>query len=215
MTNGAFKMASWTHDAEIVMVPNENYYDASSITLEKLTFKLMDDANAQLTAFKNGDLDYMQNPPPDEMATLLTDGTVIPGDYLGSYYACFNNTKEPFNDPLVRKAFSLAIDRNYIVEQVTQAGEIAADAWVPVSVVDAEGTSGDDFRTVGGSYWSVSKDDYEANCEEARNAWPRPVMRTAWASPRPPTCTTPTTSTRPWPRPSSPCGRTSWALRSL
>ena len=104
----------------------------------------------------------------DEMATLLTDGTVIPGDYLGSYYACFNNTKEPFNDPLVRKAFSLAIDRNYIVEQVTQAGEIAADAWVPVSVVDAEGTSGDDFRTVGGSYWSVSKDDYEANCEEAR-----------------------------------------------
>ena len=48
------------------------------------------------------------------------------------------------------------------------AGEIAADAWVPVSVVDAEGTSGDDFRTVGGSYWSVSKDDYEANCEEAR-----------------------------------------------
>ena len=100
VTNGAFKMASWTHDAEIVMVPNENYYDASSITLEKLTFKLMDDANAQLTAFK--------------------------------------------------------------------AGEIAADAWVPVSVVDAEGTSGDDFRTVGGSYWSVSKDDYEANCEEAR-----------------------------------------------
>ena len=68
----------------------------------------------------------------------------------------------------MRKAFSLAIDRNYIVEQVTQAGEIAADAWVPVSVVDAEGTSGDDFRTVGGSYWSVSKDDYEANCEEAR-----------------------------------------------
>ena len=168
VTNGAFKMASWTHDAEIVMVPNENYYDASSITLEKLTFKLMDDANAQLTAFKNGDLDYMQNPPPDEMATLLTDGTVIPGDYLGGYYACFNNTKEPFDDPLVRKAFSLAIDRNYIVEQVTQAGEIAADAWVPVSVVDAEGTSGDDFRTVGGSYWSVSKDDYEANCEEAR-----------------------------------------------
>ena len=168
VTNGAFKMTSWTHDAEIVMVPNENYYDASNITLEKLTFKLMDDANAQLTAFKNGDLDYMQNPPPDEMATLLTDGTVIPGDYLGSYYACFNNTKEPFNNPLVRKAFSLAIDRNYIVEQVTQAGEIAADAWVPVSVVDAEGTSGDDFRTVGGSYWSVSKDDYEANCEEAR-----------------------------------------------
>ena len=202
MTNGAFKMASWTHDAEIVMVPNENYYDASSITLEKLTFKLMDDANAQLTAFKNGDLDYMQNPPPDEMATLLTDGTVIPGDYLGSYYACFNNTKEPFNDPLVRKAFSLAIDRNYIVEQVTQAGEIAADAWVPVSVVDAEGTSGDDFRTVGGSYWSVSKDDYEANCEEARDVYKRQSTPCAMvSSPSSPT----------WaPSPPSPWWAASW-----
>lgn len=50
------------------------------------------------------------------MVTLLTDGTVIPGDHLDSYYTCFNNTKEPFNDPLMHKAFSLAIDHNYIVE---------------------------------------------------------------------------------------------------
>ena len=77
----------------------------------------MDDANAQLTAFKNGDLDYMQNPPPDEMATLLTDGTVIPGDYLGSYYACFNNTKEPSTIPWCARLSPWAIDRNYIVEQ--------------------------------------------------------------------------------------------------
>ena len=99
MTNGAFKMASWTHDAEIVMVPNENYYDASSITLEKLTFKLMDDANAQLTAFKNGDLDYMQNPPPDEMATLLTDGTVIPGDYLAATTPASTTPRSPSTIP--------------------------------------------------------------------------------------------------------------------
>ncbi|MFQ9918894.1 MAG: hypothetical protein ACLRWQ_23530 [Flavonifractor plautii] len=98
---------------------------------------------------------------------------------------------------------------------MTQAGEIAADAWVPVSVVDAEGTSGDDFRTVGDSYWSVSKDDYEANCEEARKLLAEAGYENGVGFPRPPTCTTPTTSTRPWPRPSSPCGRTSWALRSL
>ena len=168
VTNGPFKMQSWTHDAQIVMEKNENYYDAANITLETLTFMLMDDANAQLTAFQNGNLDFMQNPPPDEMATLLANGTVIPGDYLGTYYACFNNTVEPFDDPLVRKAFSLAIDRNYIVEMVTQAGEIPAGAWVPENVVDAEGTDGPDFREVGGDYYSVADEDYEANCEEAR-----------------------------------------------
>lgn len=113
------------------MVPNENYYDASSITLEKLTFKLMDDANAQLTAFKNGDLDYMQNPPPDEMATLLTDGTVIPGDYLGSYYACSTTPRSPSTIPWCARLSPWLSTATHIVEQVTQAGEVAADAWVP------------------------------------------------------------------------------------
>ncbi len=168
VTNGPFKMESWTHDAEIVMVPNENYYDAGSISIESLTFALMDDANAQLTAFNSGDLDFMQNPPPDEVATLLADGTLIAGDYLGTYYACFNNSKAPFDDVNVRKAFNLAIDRNYIVEMVTQAGEIPAGAWVPESVVDAEGTDGPDFREVGGDFWSTAAEDYEANCEQAR-----------------------------------------------
>lgn len=59
MTNDAFKMISWTRDAKIVMVPSESYYDASSIILKKLTSKLTDNANAQLTTFKNGDLNYM------------------------------------------------------------------------------------------------------------------------------------------------------------
>ena len=168
VTNGPFKMESWTHDAEIVMVPNENYYDMSNVSIERLTFALMDDANAQLTAFRNGDLDFMQNPPPDEVASLLADGTLIAGDYLGTYYACFNNSVAPFDDVNVRKAFNLAIDRNYIVEIVTQAGEIPAGAWVPESVVDAEGTDGPDFREVGGDFWSTAEEDYEANCEQAR-----------------------------------------------
>ena len=168
VTNGPFKMESWTHDAEIVMVPNENYYNAASISIDSLTFALMDDANAQLTAFQNGDLNFMQNPPPDEVASLLADGTLIAGDYLGTYYACFNNSQAPFDDVNVRKAFNLAIDRNYIVEMVTQAGEIPAGAWVPESVVDAEGTDGPDFREVGGDFWSTAEEDYEANCEQAR-----------------------------------------------
>ncbi len=164
--NGPYKMASWTHDAEIVMAQNDKYYNVEELGPDTLTFKLMDDANAQLTAFNNGDLDYMQNPPTDETASLLVAGTLLPGDYLGTYYVCFNNQKAPFDDVNVRRAFSLAIDRNYIVQQVTQSGEVPAGGWVPSNVVDAQGTDGDDFRTVGGDYIDVN--DYEANCELAR-----------------------------------------------
>lgn len=168
VSNGPFKMQSWTHDAEIVMAKNDKYYGAADIGLDTLTFKLMDNANSMLTAFQSGALDFMQNPPTDEVATLLVEGTLIPGDYLGTYYACFNNQKEPFNDVRVRQAFSLAIDRNFLVENVTQAGEIPAGAWVPENVVDAEGTDGPTFREVGGDYYSVDSADYEANCEKAR-----------------------------------------------
>ena len=89
-------------------------------------------------------------------------------DYIGTYYVCFQTQKAPFDDPRVRKAFSLAIDRTYIVNQVTQSGQVEAGGFVPSGVYDAAGAGSDDFRTVGGSYYSFSDEDYEANCEEAR-----------------------------------------------
>ncbi len=82
-------------------------------------------------------------------------------------YASTQRTKFSLT-PNIRKAFSLVIDRNYIVENVSQAGEVPADGYVPNGVNDAAGAGSDDFRTVGGSYYSISDEDYEANCEEAR-----------------------------------------------
>ena len=165
--NGPYKMNEWVNNASITFVPNDQYYGGNDGP-DSITFKLMDDNRAQLTAFKGGELDYMQNPPPDEIASLLASGDLIPGDYLGTYYACFNNAKAPFDNILVRKAFSLAIDRNYLVEQVTQVGEYPAGGWVPAACYDVDGPDGPDFRTVGGDYVSVDPADYEANCEEAR-----------------------------------------------
>ena len=133
-----------------------------------IKFALLDDSNAILKGYNNGELDFINNFPVDEVAGLLASGEIELGDYIGTYYACFNTEDETFSDPKVRKAFSLAIDRNYIVESVTQTGETPATGYVPNGVYDAEGPSGDDFRTVGGEYYSVSEEDYEKNCEEAR-----------------------------------------------
>ena len=118
--------------------------------------------------FRPGELDFIENLPVDEIPTYLASGELEIGDYLGTYYVCFNTEDEVFSDPNIRKAFSLVIDRNYIVENVSQAGEVPADGYVPNGVNDAAGAGSDDFRTVGGSYYSISDEDYEANCEEAR-----------------------------------------------
>ena len=166
--NGPYKMAEWSHNAYILAEKNENYYDYDNLGPDTIRFTLLDDANAMLAAYNSGELDFIENFPTDEMANYLASGEITVADYLGTYYVCFNTEDEVFSDPLIREAFSLAIDRNYIVENVSQAGEVPATAYVPSGVNDAEGPSGDDFRTVGGEYYSVAEEDYEANCERAR-----------------------------------------------
>ena len=166
--NGPYKMTEWSHNAYISMEKNENYYDYENLGPDTIKFTLLDDNNAMLKGYNNGELDFIENLPVDEIPTYLASGELEIGDYLGTYYVCFNTEDEVFSDPNIRKAFSLVIDRNYIVENVSQAGEVPADGYVPNGVNDAAGAGSDDFRTVGGSYYSISDEDYEANCEEAR-----------------------------------------------
>lgn len=168
ISNGAYKMTSRVTNSEIVMEPNEYYYGVDSLGPDKITFKLMDDANAMLSGFNSGELDFIETMPTDEVAGLLASGDLKIVDYIGTYYVCYQTQKEPFDDPKVREAFTLAIDRTYIVEQITQTGQVEAGGFVPAGVYDAEGATGDDFRTVGGDYYAPTDADYEANCERAR-----------------------------------------------
>lgn len=166
--NGPYKMKEWSHNAYILAEKNENYYDVDSLGPDTIKFTLLDDENAMLAAYKSGELDFIENFPMDELANYLASGEVDIADYLGTYYVCFNTEDEVFSDPRIRKAFSLVIDRNYIVENVSQAGEVPATGFVPAGVNDAAGPGHDDYRTVGGEYYSVAEEDYEKNCEEAR-----------------------------------------------
>ena len=168
ISNGAYKLKEWTHNSQIVVEKNENYYDVENLGPETITFKLMDDQNAMLSGFNSGELDFIEDVPQAEIANLIASGDMKIVDYIGTYYVCFQTQKAPFDDPRVRKAFSLAIDRTYIVNQVTQSGQVEAGGFVPSGVYDADGAEGDDFRTVGGDYYKPTDADYEANCDEAR-----------------------------------------------
>ncbi len=166
--NGPYKMSEWVHNSYIKGVQSETYYDYANLGPDSLTFQLMDDANAIYSAFRSGSLQFIEEVPVDEVQSLLANDELHIVDYLGTYYACFNVTKAPFDDVRVREAFSLVIDRNYIVEKVTQTGQVPATGFVPSGMYDAEGPNGEDFRTVGGDFYSVSGADYQGNCEKAR-----------------------------------------------
>lgn len=167
--NGAYKMTTWDHNSQIIMEKNPEYYDYANLGPETITFKLMDDQNAMLNAYNSDELQFINDMPVDEIPTLLSDGKMDIVDYIGTYYVCYQTQKAPFDDWRVRKAFTLAIDSKYIVEKVTQSGEVPATGFVAAGIYDAEGSAGADFRTVGGDYWNAPLDDatYQANLEEA------------------------------------------------
>ena len=165
ISNGPYKLKEWTHNSQIVMEKNDNYYDYENLGPETITFKLMDDANAMLSGFKSGELDYIQEAPQAELPSLIASGDMKIVDYLGTYYVCFQTQKAPFDNPKVREAFTLAVDRTYIVDKVTQSGQVEAGAYVPSGINDADGG---DFREEGGDYYKPTDADYEANCEKAR-----------------------------------------------
>lgn len=166
--NGPYQMTEWVHNSVITFEKNPEYYDADKMTAPVIKFHLKDDQNAILAGYRSNELDFIQGVPQDELAALLGSGELVVTPYVGTYFVAFQTEVDPFDDPLVRKAFTLAIDRNFIVETITQSGQIPASGFVPTGVYDAKGADGDDFRTVGGDYYKMAAEDYQANCDEAR-----------------------------------------------
>ena len=166
VSNGMYTLESWTHNSAIKVVASEYYYDQDIVGPDSIEFVLMDDQNAMLAAFRSGELDFIKDMPADEIPTLIENGEIKLWDMLGTYYISFNNEVAPFDNPLVREAFSLAIDRDYLINEVLRGGQAPAAGFVPSGIYDAAGLAGDDFRTVGGDY--IDLNDMEANEERAR-----------------------------------------------
>lgn len=162
--NGPFIMKERKIDEKLVLEKNTNYWNAETIVPQELEFILMDNPTVSIASIKDGSLDYGGAPPVQELETLKSEGYIQTNVSLGIYFYMINCTNEVLNDPRVRDALTLAIDRNYIVKNVTKGGQIPAGAFVPYGISDVNG----DFRENGGNYYEVSEDKYQENVEKAK-----------------------------------------------
>lgn len=143
--NGPFLLESWTHDESMVYVKNENYYDADSVQIDRIELMLSSDDTAIYAAYQAGSLDFIDSIPTDEIATLLDSDEFYIVDMLGTYFASFNVNSSLFDGKTVeeaaamRKAISLLIDREYIAENVGQAGQQVATSFIPIAMLDGQG----------------------------------------------------------------------------
>ena len=119
--NGPFKITEMNMGESMVLEKNENYWDAENVTLEKLTLRYVLDTSTALTAYESGEVDGIRNIPSADYARLKAENAgvqTVPN--YGTVWYNINCSKEPYNDPLVRKALNLAIDRESIINNVVQ-----------------------------------------------------------------------------------------------
>lgn len=168
VSNGPYMITDWTPSERIVLTKNPNYvggWDSSKIVSDTITLLLLEDSSASFAAYNSGEAVLIKDVPTDEIPSLTKaeDG----GDFyvdtiLGTYYVSLNLQRDAFKDAKVRKALSLAIDRDYVANTIMQGTYSAADSIVGPGIVDESGYFHDNGNA---PYISA---DYEANLAEAK-----------------------------------------------
>lgn len=139
--NGPFTLSEWRVQQHIKVDKNPLYRDAENVILDTIYFYPIEDQSSDLARFRAGEVDWTYELPNNQYRWIkenMADQLVV-SPYLGIYYYGFNLTKPPFKDnPALRKALSLAIDRETITDKIAQFGEQPAYAFVPPGVAGYE-----------------------------------------------------------------------------
>lgn len=162
--NGPYKMTEWVKGSHMTYVKNENYWNVEALGPDTIKFALIEDDVAQLSAFQNGTILFADAMPNDEIDAWKEKAEFHLNGQLGTYYVSFQTQQPPLDNPKVRQALTLAIDREWIVTNIGKSGQQPAGAFVPTGLTDADPTK--EFRTVGGDYYDPM--DYEGNLEKAK-----------------------------------------------
>ncbi|MGI8549234.1 MAG: peptide ABC transporter substrate-binding protein, partial [Dehalococcoidia bacterium] len=147
--DGPFKMTSWDHKNQLVLEKNPNWWGDDKPTLTKITMKMIEDDTVAFTAYKNGELDAAGVPLAD-VDVVQSDPQLKKENVRFNEQTTFgleyNNTKAPFDDVNVRKAFSEAIDRDAFIKGVRKGIGTAAYSWLPPGVPDYDASLGQQFK---------------------------------------------------------------------
>ena len=132
--SGAYTLDFWRVNDKIRVRKNPRYWDAANVLNEIVDFIPCDQPNVALNLYETGGADIIWDKGlvPAELMDLLRKRPDCHNfDYLGTYFYRYNVTKKPFDDPRVRTALALAVDKQRIVERITKAGEKVATHLTP------------------------------------------------------------------------------------
>jgi oligopeptide transport system substrate-binding protein len=131
VSNGPFVLQEWVPNNRLVCVPNSRYWNKDNVHITKLTFLPIEDTNTAYQAFKNGEIDWSVNPPLALIDQLKLDKDFQVATQLGSYFYYVNTQHPILRDPRIRKALSMSINRQELIDNVTKGGQVPAFAMAP------------------------------------------------------------------------------------
>jgi oligopeptide transport system substrate-binding protein len=132
---GPFKLQKYQADRLIVLEKNQHYWDADRVRLQCLHFHVIDNPNTALLLFEKGELDWLGAPlselPTEAISTLKQQQLLQIAPVSGLKMLLFNTEKIPFNNANIRKALSIAIDRQSIIDNIVQLNNNPAFGLIP------------------------------------------------------------------------------------
>lgn len=184
VSNGAFVISEWVHDSYIKMVPNDKFYDAANISPDSITWWLNDSETAMISAYESGLYDFFYEAPVDRLKDLEASGDLFVAPYVGTYYLYLNC--EVITDWRVRAAMTLSVDRDYLVENVTQGGQLAATGFVPGGISNSKNEDwaiayeNTMYAPLAKAYPDYDLTTYAGRCELAQDLYQEAVDEGAW-----------------------------------
>jgi oligopeptide transport system substrate-binding protein len=132
VSNGAYVLSAWLPGTKIELTKNPNYWDRSSVHIPRVEYEVAD-VTSQYARYRAGQLDMTDTVPPNAVATLKQNepNELIIAPFLATAYYGLNLSESPFaNNPSLRQAVAMAIDRNLLVRSLA-FGQVAAYGFVP------------------------------------------------------------------------------------
>ena len=133
VTNGAYRLADWRLGSYVELERNEYYWDNANTAIDRVRHYVTPEPMVELNRYRAGELHITRTIPPEMFQQMLDErpDEVRVSPALGVYFYGFNLTDPQLaNNPKLRQALSMAIDRETIV-RITGRGEQVAYNWVP------------------------------------------------------------------------------------
>lgn len=134
--NGPFILSTWVHNSELVLTKNDSYWDKDTVKLENVNLKIIQDENAVYNSLANGSIDIAGANKPEWKEKFMKDDRLEHLEVVNpqTFFMFFNTQDEVFKNAKVRKAFSVAINREELANVIFHGVHMPAYGWVPPSI---------------------------------------------------------------------------------